>query len=295
MSNIVKRTTKSWELDNIQIGHNIVDYSSLGINTTSNNSEFVRLHFGLQGAYDFHFSQLDSTYSLSGHHNNILYSNGLDLEVKNKSKRIETFGINFNPATFVGIAMNGNESLKRLADKVINKENAILSPDWKTNNFKIQTVINEIINCPYTEDLKDLFLLAKSIELLVLQAELYQNNREAFTIDLKDKNKLIEAKEILKSCLHNPPTISELSNMVALNEYKLKRGFKTLFKTTLFGYIHQSRMYLAKQLLLETNKTAKEIAYDIGYGSPQHFSKAFKKEFGIPPNSIRNNPNYTMK
>ena len=54
-------------------------------------------------------------------------------------------------------------------------------------------------------------------------------------------------------------------------------------------------MDLAKRLLLGTSKTAKEIAYETGYGSPQHFSKAFKEQFGIPPNSIRNIPDSTIK
>ncbi|GAA4115058.1 hypothetical protein GCM10022393_15010 [Aquimarina addita] len=84
--------------------------------------------------------------------------------------------------------------------------------------------------------------------------------------------------------------MSELSRLVVLNEYKLKRGFKELFGTPVFGYIHQTRMDLAKRLLLDTSKTAKEIAYEIGYCSPQHFSKAFKEQFVISPNSIRNTP-----
>jgi len=49
-------------------------------------------------------------------------------------------------------------------------------------------------------------------------------------------------------------------------------------------------MTLAKSLLLDTTKSVKEVAYQIGYSSPQHFSNAFKKEFGVTPNSIRKNP-----
>lgn len=90
--------------------------------------------------------------------------------------------------------------------------------------------------------------------------------------------------------LHNPPTIIALSKLIGINEYKLKKGFKELFGTTIFGYIHQNRMTLAKSLLLDTTKSVKEVAYQIGYSSPQHFSNAFKKEFGVTPNSIRKNP-----
>jgi len=48
--------------------------------------------------------------------------------------------------------------------------------------------------------------------------------------------------------------------------------------------------HFTKRLLLGTDKSAKEIAYQTGYSSPQHFSNAFKKKFGLTPNSVRNFP-----
>ena len=295
MQNHIKnRISQSWELDEIHISHNIIDYSSSGKIISKDENDWVRLHFGLQGSYDFSYSQLNSSFSLAGHHNNIMYSKGLELEVKNTSERIETFGINFSRDSFIKIGQNGNEPLKRFTEKVINKKNSILSPTWKTSNFKIQQVVQEIINCNYKNELKDLFLLSKSIELLVLQAELYEDeNTNQFIKSESDKRKIIEAKELLSRRIENPPSIIELAKLTGLNEYKLKRGFKELFGTTIFGYIHQSRMSLAKKLLLGTDASAKNIAYQTGYSSPQHFSKAFKKQFGVTPKSIRNNPDST--
>ncbi|WP_106793208.1 helix-turn-helix transcriptional regulator [Aquimarina sp. Aq78] len=288
-------TSKKWELDKISISHNIIDYKTFGSYISKNDSESVRLHFGLNGNYNFKYKQLNSSFDLVGSHNNIMYSKGIEIEVSNKSKRIETFGINFATDFFINIAQNGNESLKKLADKVILNENAILSNEWRPNNFKIQQVINEILYAQYTNELKDLFLLSKSIELLVLQAELYElSTANKFIKSNSDKQKLFEAKEILTLQIDNPPTISQLSKLIGLNEYKLKKGFKELFGTTVFGYIHNNRMNLAKKLLLGTDLSAKEIAYKTGYSSPQHFSKAFKKEFGTTPDSIRNYPDRTI-
>lgn len=295
-NNIENRTSKIWELDSMTISHSIIDYHSFGKNIAKNDTEYVRLHFGLKGSYAFSFRQLKASFDLSGHHNNIMYSDGLEIEVENKSESIETFGINFSTDSFIEIAQNGNETLKRFSEKVINKENSILSNSWKTNNFKIQQVINEILHCPYSDELKDLFLLSKSIELLVLQADLYeQESHSLFIKKRSDKEKLIEAKELLALRMEHPPTIVELAKLVGLNEYKLKKGFKELFGTTVFGFIHASRMSLAKRLLLGTDKSAKEIGYEAGYSSPQHFSKAFKKEFGISPNSIRKAPDSTIE
>lgn len=278
------------------MSHNIVDYYTNDLKITKNDTEFVRLHFGLQGSYDFTFAQLNSAYSLSGSHNNIMYSDGLEIAVKNRSKRIETFGVNFTTDAFIKIGQNGNEVLKRFTEKVINKENTILSNDWRTNNLKIQQVIYEIIHCSFQNELKDLFLLSKSIELLVLQAELYEQNiANDFIKSARDKRKLNEAKDLLNARIDNPPTIVELSKLVGINEYKLKKGFKELFGTTVFGYIHNCRMSLAKRLLLGTDKTAKEIAYQTGYSSPQHFSTAFKKQFGVTPNNVRKTPNSAIE
>ncbi|MDW3652000.1 MAG: AraC family transcriptional regulator [Bacteroidia bacterium] len=295
-SHIADRKSKKWELKNISISHNIIDFYDYGSMHASNETDYVRLHFGLAGSYEFSFAQLNSSFVLSGHHNNIMYSKGLELEVQNSSKRIETFGVDFQTAAFIEIGQNGNEVLKRFTDNVIQGKNSILSPKWKTTNLYMQQVIQDIIHCPYSEDLQRLFLHSKSIELLVLQAKLYEEDQAGnFIKSEKDRKKLIEAKEVLSTRLDDPPTIIELSKLMGINEYKLKRGFKELFGTTIFGYIHAQRMELAKKLLLGSSKSAKEIAYETGYSSPQHFSHAFKKTFGVTPNSVRKNPDSAIR
>lgn len=284
-------TSQKWESETFTISHSVVDYKSLARRRTVNEGEWVRLHFGLSGNYDFSYKQLGASFSLCGHHNNIMYSDGLEIEVANKSHRIETFGINFTVPAFVHIAQNGNEALKRFADTILSGKSAILSPDWRPNSFRLQEVIQEIIHCPYNDQLKQLFLLSKSIEILVLQADVYESQQGTnFVRKQADKQKLFEAKEILDARLDSPPSLKQLSLLIGLNEYKLKKGFKEIFGVTVFGYIHSCRMSLAKKLLLGSDKSAKEIAYETGYSSPQHFSRAFKKEFGITPKRMRNHP-----
>jgi AraC-like DNA-binding protein len=43
-------------------------------------------------------------------------------------------------------------------------------------------------------------------------------------------------------------------------------------------------------MLLDTDKTAAEVGFALGYATPQHFSEAFKKRFGMTPGSVRKNP-----
>ncbi len=280
-----------WEVEGIRLGHALVSFKGEDVFLGGNDRDTVRLHFGLKGDYDFYARELRASYALRGDHNNIMYAEGLQLEIHNKSPQIETFGVEFTKDRFFQIAEKGNEPLKRLAEQIASGEPAILSAHWRPNTLRIKQLIREIIHCDFTGPLRALFLQAKSIELLVLQADLYAKKLDrAYIRTDQDKRKLFDARDLLSQSLDGPPTISSLSKIVGLNEYKLKKGFKELFDTTIFGFIHQHRMQKAKRLLLDTTKSAKEIAYETGYSSPQHFSRAFKKEFNTTPNRMRNTP-----
>lgn len=89
------------------------------------------------------------------------------------------------------------------------------------------------------------------------------------------------------SWITTPPTLSEVARSVGLNEYKLKRGFKETFGTTVFSYLTEQRLESAKRLLLDTDKTASEVGFELGYATAQHFHHAFKNRFGVTPNSMR--------
>lgn len=52
-------------------------------------------------------------------------------------------------------------------------------------------------------------------------------------------------------------------------------------------YIQIKIMDLAKELILSTDKTVSEIAYELGFQYPQHFSRQFKKSTGYTPNEYR--------
>ncbi len=79
------------------------------------------------------------------------------------------------------------------------------------------------------------------------------------------------------------PSIIELSRMSALNQDKLKKGFRKLFGTSPYDYHIRLKMQEAKRLLLETNKPVWEIAYEVGYHKDSAFCIAFKKLVGCQP------------
>jgi AraC-like DNA-binding protein len=48
-------------------------------------------------------------------------------------------------------------------------------------------------------------------------------------------------------------------------------------------YLAKSRMLLAKELLMERQKSIGEVAAAVGYEAEAAFNRAFKREFGVPP------------
>ncbi|MBB5621921.1 AraC-like DNA-binding protein [Pedobacter cryoconitis] len=52
-------------------------------------------------------------------------------------------------------------------------------------------------------------------------------------------------------------------------------------------YIHLKIMDLAKEKILDVNRSISEIAYELGFKYPAHFTRAFKKSTGYTPNDYR--------
>ena len=281
-----KANISDWQLSDIRLVHGKTVYNKPGEFSWLENRDIVNLHFTLAGEYRFRAQPLGVEMNMKEGHHNILYSPGSEMVVENRESHIETFGIQFQRQRFLELTENGNEVLKRFADKVMRGEGSLLTSGWGMMSPALKQAIQSVLNCHYTGGMQELFLLSKSLEILVLQAEaleLMEVGKTQEGIPIQDRNKLWDAKKMVEERLSDPPTLPEVSSAVGLNQYKLKKGFKALFGTTLYGYITDLRLAQAKVLLLDKEKTVSEIAYELGYSSPQHFSKAFKKKFGITP------------
>jgi AraC-like DNA-binding protein len=53
-------------------------------------------------------------------------------------------------------------------------------------------------------------------------------------------------------------------------------------------YIQLKLIRLAKNKVVDTTKSLSEIAYELGFKYPQHFTRMFKKDVGVSPSEFRN-------
>jgi len=167
----------------------------------------------------------------------------------------------------------------------------VLSP-IQTITPAMQVALRQILDCPYHGVVKHLYLESKTLELLVLWLEqvfsLYDSASLTHqALPSADLERIHHAKEILVRQLHNPPSLVELARRVGLNDCTLKRQFRQVFGTTVFGYLHDCRMEQARTLLRENQLSISAIAHTIGYSNPCAFSTAFRKKFGVSPRAMR--------
>lgn len=52
-------------------------------------------------------------------------------------------------------------------------------------------------------------------------------------------------------------------------------------------YIQSKIIDVAKNKIFESEKTINEIAFELGFKYPQHFSRLFKQKTGVTPNEYR--------
>ncbi len=137
---------------------------------------------------------------------------------------------------------------------------------------------------------RSLRVKAKVIELLALQLDQIQypaTSADSGLVKDEDRARMQLARQLVIDNLANPLSIKALAHEVGTNEYSLKKQFKAVFGTTIFGYLHDYRMEQAREQLCQNQETIAEIAQRAGYQHATHFTAAFKKYFGYLPTKLR--------
>lgn len=158
-------------------------------------------------------------------------------------------------------------------------------------SIAVADIVNQIRTNQYQGFIRKIFLESKALELLSLMIAQYKEDQidssPKIIIRKADEEKLIQAREIILNRLKNPPSIKELSKLVGINEYKLKKGYKQLFHTTIYGHIREERLHQARLLLMEGKLDVGEIADRMGYINKSHFAARFKEKFGMLPKQFQ--------
>jgi len=84
-------------------------------------------------------------------------------------------------------------------------------------------------------------------------------------------------------------SLNDLSERFHLSKSYLSKKFKAITGSGVKEYIINVRIKNACSLLLETNKSITEIAFECGFNDSNYFGDAFRHNKGISPNQYRRN------
>lgn len=274
----------------LRVTHALADYPAAARRGGVSERDVVRLHFALAGKYRVRYPQLGKSYDHLEPHYSVFYAQPFELDFVNESPRIETFGIQFPVADFAAYAAGVSARVARFCERAANGHSGFLLEPSAPLPSAMAHAIRRMLTPRYTGALERAYLLSQSLELLVSVLDAGSRSEHSRAPTRTERDKLFAARELIEARLDAPPTLAEVAQRIGLNEFKLKRGFKALFGQSMFSYLTERRLELARRLLLDSDKTAAEVGYELGYRTPQHFNEAFKRRFGVTPKSVRKNP-----
>ena len=244
------------------------------------HSDFIQFHFCVKGSSQFVFNE--GRYTLNIHEENslLLYNPQRDLPINLQIEpnswmvsiliSIKKFHSLFSQeAGYITFLSEDNKDKKYYKDGLISPSMAI--------------VLNQVINFNLNQSIKNLYFKGKAYELL----SLYFNRSEdanieqcPFLVDETNVIKIRKAKDIIISRMAEPPSLQELSDEIGLNLKKLKEGFKQIYGDSVFSFLFDYKMEVARKLLEAGDDNVNEVGLKVGYSTSSHFITAFKKKYG---------------
>ena len=134
-------------------------------------------------------------------------------------------------------------------------------------------------------------LARECVRMIFLLCQTHLGDRVPAPIEMKESDRYRRALLYIHKNFRRNLTVAE----VAAEVYLVPDYFSTYFEKNMgmscSRYINKLRMELAREYILSTDLTLKEIVYRCGFRSFSYFSSVFKKYYGCSPGSFRKSAN----
>lgn len=129
-------------------------------------------------------------------------------------------------------------------------------------------------------------MLISSIVLHILGVGLFRFNRTQYE-SMSVADKIEKAKQLMRSEIGNKTSPEQIAAKLGVGYTWFRRMFKEMVGISPAQYQRHLTFLTAKELLLSSDLTISEIAYDLGFTTNQQFSTFFRQMEGVSPRDFR--------
>lgn len=180
--------------------------------------------------------------------------------LKTKTSPLYKTSESFNPI----IQIDSNTALHTFFNSMMPHFDASKKPDASLLDLKFRELILTLADNPANKELLSYFnTLMQNPQAISLKTIMEEN----FRFNLK---------------------LEEFAKLSAKSLSAFKRDFEKTYQTSPGKWLLEKRLQLAHQLLSTLSKTVGEVAFESGFENISHFSRAFRKRFGVSPTTLKN-------
>ncbi|MCH5309075.1 MAG: helix-turn-helix domain-containing protein [Prevotella sp.] len=176
---------------------------------------------------------------------------------------------------------------KNMDDRV---KAGFLSPEKPIYHVGYSSAIEELYKQAYKEALEEAVYSQQAMAGLVnhLIGKMYSLEHTIELAKFQPQVDMIsKARLQIRESLESDLTIQKLAEHLGVSYSNFRKLFKEYTGLSPATYQQELRLLRAKELLTTTDLSIKEIAYRLGFESPDYFSAKFKAKMGCRPSEIK--------
>lgn len=131
------------------------------------------------------------------------------------------------------------------------------------------------------------YLLSYSLTFALIVLLCKEYTRRYVSEDRSGDTGMIAASEYIHKNYAQKITLDELCNIGMMSKTVLCEKFKQYYGFTPLEYVNRYRILVAKNMIIETNKSITEIAQETGFFDASHFLKTYRKYENVNPTDLR--------
>jgi AraC-like DNA-binding protein len=150
---------------------------------------------------------------------------------------------------------------------------------------KLKQLTGDLLELASPYDRNEVHLAVKLYELL---AELGMSAETLGTATTLDKRaRMREAAEYIRTRCREPLTLLQMAEQTSFSTYYFSRMFHEVMGRTPVEWLFECRLVVAKQLLMSTGWTIKQVAENSGFSQSSYFIARFREHTGMTPQEYR--------